>query len=264
VAGDPRDVPVITVVLADDYHLFRQGLRCLLETEKDLEVVGEVADGLKVVDLVERRKPRVLVVAMAMSGLNGFEVTRRVRERVPGTGVIVLSMYGHDHYIIEALRSGASGYVVTQARGIELIRAIRKVAAGRRHVSAPLSRHTIETWLQRARSATLDPYETLTSREREVFHLVCEGHSNASIASRLSISRRTAESHRANVMRKLQLSNQVELIRFAIARGVFPPPGDAARRPSANQGQASATPRGLSASGGSRPSRLRDGNVIDR
>jgi two-component system response regulator NreC len=235
VTSDPSRVnPVITVALADHYHLVRQGLRCLLELEKDLEVVGEADDGLKVVNLVKRRKPHVLVVTLAMSGLNGFEVTRRVRESSPETGVIVLSAYGHDQSIIEALRSGASGYVATQAKGIELIRAIRNVAAGRRYVSTPLSRHPVETWLQRARAATRDPYETLTSREREVFQLVCEGHINASIANRLSISRRTAESHRANVMRKLQLRNQVELIRFAIARGVFPLPGDTARRPSAN------------------------------
>ena len=222
---------MITVALADHYHLVRQGIRCLLERERDLEIVGEVADGLKVINLVKRRKPRVLVVSLGMPGLNGFEITRRVREHAPKTGVIVLSMYGHDQYVIEALRRGAAGYVVTQTKGTELIRAVRTVAVGRHYVSAPLSKHSVAIWLQRARSATLDPYETLTSREREVFQLVCEGHSNASIASRLSISRRTGESHRANFMRKLQLRNQAELIRFAIARGVFPLPGEAARRP---------------------------------
>lgn len=118
----PReDVPVITVALADHYHLVRQGIRCLLEGERDLEIVGEVADGLKVIDLVKWRKPRVLVVSLGMPGLNGFEVTRRVCEHAPETGVIVLSMYGHDQYVIEALRRGASRYVVTQTNGTELI-----------------------------------------------------------------------------------------------------------------------------------------------
>ena len=202
--------------------------------EKDFEVVGEVADGRKVVGLVKRRKPKVLVVALAMSGLNGFEVTRRVRKSSPDTAVIVLSTYGHDQHIIEALRCGASGYVVTQARGTELIRAIRNVAAGRRYVSAPLSKRAVETWLQRARSAAVDPYQTLTSREREIFQLVCEGLTSLSIASRLAISRRTAESHRANVMRKLGLNNHIELIRFAITRGLMALPGEAVKRPSAN------------------------------
>ena len=197
----------ITVALADHHHLIREGVRSLLETEKDLKVVGEVADGLKVVGLVERRKPRVLIMALAMPGLNSFEVTLRVRRRSPGTAVILLSMYAGEQYVIEALRSGASGYVVTEAQGSELIRAIRRVVAGDRYLSAPLSERRLDTWLQRAKARTLDPYDALTSREREVFNLVAEGHSNDNIAGRLSISRRTTESHRANIMRKLHLKN---------------------------------------------------------
>lgn len=221
VAGDERASPVITVVLADHHPLIREGLRSLLEREKDFKVVGEVADGLKVVGLVERRKPRVLIMALAMPGLNSFDVTLRVRQRSPETEVILLSMHAGDQYVIEALRSGASGYVMTQAKGVELIRAVRRVVAGDRYLSAPLSERGVDTWLQRAKARTLDSYDALTSREREVFSLVSEGLSNDNIASRLSISRRTAESHRANVMRKLQLGNQIDLIRFAIARGVL-------------------------------------------
>jgi two-component system, NarL family, response regulator NreC len=221
VAGDERTSPVITLVLADHRHLIREGVRSLLEKEKDFKVVGEAADGLKVVGLVERRKPRVLTIALTMPGLSSFEVIRRVRQRSPETAVILLSMYVGDHHVIAALRSGAAGYVAMQARGVELIRAIRKVAAGNRYLSAPLSKHPISAWLQRAKTRTLDPYDALTSREREVLNLVSEGHSSARIAGRLSISRRTAESHRANVMRKLHLRNQIDLIRFAIARGIL-------------------------------------------
>jgi len=218
--------PVITIALADQHHLIREGVRCLLATKKDFKIVGEVADGLKVIGLVERRKPRVLIMALALPGLSSFEVTLRVRRRWPETAVILLSMYASDQYVIEALRSGASGYVVTQAKGIELIRAIRRVAAGDRYLSAPLSQRPMDAWLQRAQARTLDPYDALTSREREVFNLVSEGHSSASIAGRLSISRRTAESHRANVMRKLDLGNQIDLLRFAIVRGLVAlPPG---------------------------------------
>jgi DNA-binding NarL/FixJ family response regulator len=221
---DKQASPRITVALADQQHLIREGIRSLLEAEKDLKVVGEVADGLKVVGLVERRKPQVLIMALAMPGLNCFEVTLRVRRRSPQTAVILLSMYAGDRYVIEALRSGASGYVVTEARGIELIRAIRKVVAGGRYLSAPLSERRLDTWLRQAKARTLEPYDPLTSREREVFHLVAEGHSNDNIAGRLSISRRTTESHRANIMRKLHLSNQIDLVRFAIARGILASP----------------------------------------
>lgn len=208
-------------MLADHHHVIRQGVRALLETEQDFRVVGEVADGLRVVGLVERRKPRVLIMGVAMPGLNSFEVTLRVRQRAPDTAVVLLSMYEGDHYVVEALRSGASGYVDTQAEGIELIRAIRTVAAGDHYLSAPLSKRPIGAWLERAKGRPLDPYDALTSREREVFNLVSEGHSSADVARRLSISRRTAESHRANVMRKLHLGNQIDLLRHAIARGIL-------------------------------------------
>src|SRR5687767_8421567 len=197
--------PVITIALADHHHLIRQGVRCLLETEKDFQVVGEVADGLKVVGLIERRRPRVLIMAIGIPGLNSFEVTVRVRRRWPETAVILLSMSSSEQHVVEALRSGACGFVATEAKGRELIRAVRRGAAGHRYLSAPHSEHPIDVWLQRAQSRTVDPYEALTSREREVFNLVSEGHSSAAIARRLSISRRTAESHRANVMRKLRL-----------------------------------------------------------
>jgi two-component system response regulator NreC len=231
IAGDHQVSPVITIVLADHHHVIREGVRHLLETEKDFKVVGEVADGLKVARLVERRRPRVLVMARSMPGLNSFEVTRRVRQRSPGTAVILLSMYAGEQYVIEAVRSGATGYVATQARGIELIRAIRKVAAGERYLSGVLSERRVDIWQQRTRSRTLDPYDALTEREREVFSLISDGHSNANIASRLSISRRTAEAHRANVMRKLHLSNQIDLIRFAFGRGILALPSDPLRSP---------------------------------
>jgi DNA-binding NarL/FixJ family response regulator len=220
---------VITIALADHHHLIRRAVRCLLETEDDFQVVGDVADGLKVVGLIARRRPRVLIMAVGIPGLSSFEVTLRVRQRSPQTAVILLSMYAGEQYVVEALRSGASGYVMTQARSAELIRAVRKVAAGDRYLSAPLSQHPMDVWLQRAKSRALDPYEALTSREREVFNLVSEGHSSAAIARRLSISRRTAESHRANVMRKLRLGNQIDLLRFAIARGILALPTDPLR-----------------------------------
>jgi two-component system response regulator NreC len=216
-------VSPITIVLADDQNLVRQGIRCLVEKEPDFKVVGQAGDGLKVVDLVARLKPRILIVGLAMPGLNGLEITRQVRHQSPATSVIVLSMYSQDEYVIQALRNGATGYVVTHAKPAELGRAIRKVVAGHRYLSEPLSRRSMESWLQRATSAVRDAYETLTRREREVLLLVSEGYSSGRIADRLSISRRTAESHRASVMHKLQFSNQADLIRYVLARAILVP-----------------------------------------
>jgi DNA-binding NarL/FixJ family response regulator len=213
----------ISIVLADDQLLVRGGIRCLVEMEKDLKIIGEVADGHKVVGLVERLTPRMLIVALAMPGLNGLEITRLVRQQSPATAVIVLSMFSADQYVIQALRNGAWGYVVKQAKPAELVRAIRRVAAGSRYLSAPMSTHPIATWLQRANSPTLDAYETLTHREREILRLVADGNSNAGIASALSISRRTAESHRARVMHKLRLKNTADLIRYVLSRALQGP-----------------------------------------
>jgi two-component system, NarL family, response regulator NreC len=201
----------------------RGGVRCLVETDKDFKVIGEAEDGLKVVRLVARLKPRMLIVAVGMPGLNGLEITRLVHQQSPATSVIVLSMYSKDQYVIQALRNGASGYVLKCARPAELIRAIRRVAAGHRYLSEPLSEHSMATWLRRVESAALDAYETLTRRQREVLLLVSEGYSSARIASRLAISRRTAESHRASVMHKLHFRNQADLIRYVLARAIPAP-----------------------------------------
>ncbi|HEU4370668.1 MAG TPA: response regulator transcription factor [Methylomirabilota bacterium] len=221
--------PKITIVLAEDLHLVLGGIRCLLGREEDFQVVGEATDGLRVVGLVERLKPRILVVAVAMPGLNGLEIARQVRQQSPATAVIMLSRYSNEQYVIQALRNGASGYVVKSARPPELVRAIRKVVAGDRYLSEPLSEHTVETWLRRAKRGALDGYEMLSVREREVLQLVSEGHSSAGIASRLSISPRTAESHRASVMRKMRFGSLVDVVLFAIARGILVLPSDPLR-----------------------------------
>jgi DNA-binding NarL/FixJ family response regulator len=224
-----RNSDVITIALADDQHLVRQGIKCLLELEKDLRVIGETGDGIEVVGLVGRVKPSVLVVALGMPGLNGVEIARQVRQRSPDTGVVILSMSPDERYVVEALRNGASGYLVKQADAAELIRAIRKVSDGRYYLSAPFRQDAVDVWLQRSRRATPDPYSTLTSREREVLQLVAEGHSSGAIAARLSISPRTAEAHRANFMRKLRLRNHVALIQYALGRGILMLPGDPLR-----------------------------------
>jgi DNA-binding NarL/FixJ family response regulator len=148
------------ILLPDDQQVMRQGLRCLLEREPDLQVVGETSDGLEVIPLVERLKPDVLITDITMPGLYGLEVTRRVRELAPGTGVVVLSRYPNEWYVTEALRRGAFGYVVKQSNAAELLRAVRLVARGRRYLGAPLSEDSIDVWMARAARAGADPYET--------------------------------------------------------------------------------------------------------
>lgn len=200
----------------------RQALKCLLELEDDFRVVGETGDGREAVALAERLRPGVLIVEIAMPGLHGLEVVRQARQRSPQTAVIVLSRHDSEWHVTEALRNGAAGYVVKQAEASELITAVRTVARGRRFLSTPLSEDLVQSWLRRSRAAA-DPYERLTTREREVLQLVAEGYSSRNIATRLSISARTAEAHRANVMQKLRLRNQADLIRFALGRGFLPP-----------------------------------------
>jgi two-component system, NarL family, response regulator NreC len=210
-----------TVFLADDHTVVRQGLRSLLETEAGLSIVGEAGDGLEAVRLVEKLQPNVLVVDMMMPGLNGIEVTRQVSKRVPVTRVILLSMHATEAYVLEALKAGAQGYVLKGSDAADLLTAITEVMAGRRYLSGPLSDRAMEAYIEKARETVIDPYETLTAREREVLQLVAESHSNPEMAALLSISPRTAETHRAHVMHKLGLQNQTDVIRYCLQRGII-------------------------------------------
>lgn len=214
-----------TIVLADDHGIVRQGLRVLLEAEPDLVVVGEAADGLEAVRLVERLQPAVLVADVMMPGLSGLEVTREVGRRFSHTRVVILSMYANEAYVLEALKNGAAGYVLKDAGAADLVRAIREAAAGGRYLSPPLSERAIEAYVERAQAAPPDPYDTLTTREREVLQLTTEGLSSTLVAERLSISPRTVETHRANLMRKLNLRRQADLVRYAFEKGIVPVEG---------------------------------------
>ena len=210
-----------TIVLADDHQIVRQGLQVPLKAEPDLSVIGETGDGLEAVALVERLKPDVLIIDLMLPGLNGLEVTRQVNQRWPQTRVVILSMHVNEAYVLEALRNGAAAYVLKESSITDLVQAVREAAAGRHYLSPPLSEPAIEAYLQKA-TASLDSYETLTTREREVLQLAAEGYSSSDIAARLSISPRTAEAHRANLMRKLGLRTQSDLIRYALQRGILP------------------------------------------
>jgi two-component system response regulator NreC len=212
----------VTILLADDHHLVRQGLRALLERQDEFHVVAEASNGLEAIKLAEHLHPDVLIVDVMMPGLGGLEVTRQVCQRLPYTRVIVLSMYANEAYVLEALRSGAAGYVLKDASISELVQAVRDVVGGGRYLSPPLSKRAIEVYVQKAQTAVLDLYETLTTREREVLQLAAEGRTNAEMAAALGISPRTVETHRAHLMQKLGLHTQTDLIRYALLRGILP------------------------------------------
>jgi DNA-binding NarL/FixJ family response regulator len=215
----------IRIVLADDHPVVRHGVRSLLQADPDFAIVGEASNGLETVQLVEKLQPEVLVVDLMIPDLNGLEVTRQVKQRLPQTRVVVLSMHANEPYVLEALKNGASAYVLKDSSGTDLVLAVKQVLNGQRYLSPPLSERAVEAYLQRSQDTSFDPYDALTEREREVLHLAAEGLSNPEIATRLSISPRTVETHRANLMRKLGLRTQTDLIRYALKRGILPMEG---------------------------------------
>jgi DNA-binding NarL/FixJ family response regulator len=210
-----------TVVLAEDHHIVRQGLKALLTGEKNFKLLGEAADGLEAVALVGRCQPNVLVLDLMIPRLHGLEVLRRVHDEHPATRVIVLSAHAEEHYVVASLRSGALGYVLKDCATSNLIEAIRVVASGKRYLSPALEERAIEAFFQNPIQTGLDPYETLTERERLILQLAAEGLSNPDIARKLFISPRTAETHRANLMRKLTLHSQTDLVRYAIRKKII-------------------------------------------
>jgi DNA-binding NarL/FixJ family response regulator len=211
---------MIQIVLADDHQVVLEGFKMVLGAEPDFQVVGEATDGLGVGPLIEKVKPDVLVVDLMMPGIGGLEVVRQIHNKHPDIRIAVLSMHNNEAYVVEALRNGASAYVLKQAPGRALVEAIRAIAAGNRYLSPPLSEQKIAEYELRTRAATVDPYDTLSTREREVLQLAAEGLTNAEIGDRLSIGKRTVETHRANLIRKLDLKSQADLVKFAVRRGL--------------------------------------------
>ncbi len=210
-----------TLILAEDHHIVRQGLKLLLQSEKQFSLIGEAADGLKAVELVQKLKPNVLVLDLMIPRLHGLEVIRQVRRDSPETRIVILSMHADEHYVMEALRNGASAYVLKDAFGDDLVEAVKTVCAGRRYLSPVLAERAFSGYVERPGESDLDVYDALTNRERLVLQLAAEGWSNPEIAKKLYISPRTAETHRANLMRKLRLRSQTDLVRFAIRRGLI-------------------------------------------
>jgi len=211
----------LTILLADDHQVVRSGLRTLLEADLGAQIVGEAADGLEAVQLVERLQPDILIIDLMMPGLTGLEVARRVRQRARQISIIVLSMHAAESYVREALRAGATGYVLKESPAAEVVQAVRAAADGRRFLSPALSERLIDAYIQQSSTTTDDPYDLLTDREREVLYLAALGQTGPEIAERLVLSVRTVENYRAGVLRKLDLHNQTDLVRYAIKRGII-------------------------------------------
>jgi two-component system, NarL family, response regulator NreC len=211
----------VTLILADDHPIVRQGLRHLLEGEPEFSIIGEAEDGIEALRLSERLRPNILVVDMMMPGLNGLEVLRQIKKLSPTTRVIVLSMQSADAYVIEALNNGAAGYVLKDTGPGELIDAVREVNQGNRFLSAKFSRR-FQDFEDVIKDAPADPYGTLTAREREILQMTVEGLTSAEIGRKLIISPRTVDEHRSNLTFKLGIKNQADLIRYAIKRGIIP------------------------------------------
>lgn len=210
----------VTILLVDDHPMIRQGLRNLLSGVSDFQIIGEASDGIEAIHKIELTKPDVLVLDLMMTNLNGLEVLSQVKKLSPATHTIVFSMQSADAYIVEALRAGASGYVLKDTGPAEIVAAIHSVLQGNRYLSERLSER-LEAAELRVEDAPLDLYQTLTTREREILQMVAEGRSSTEIGDKLVISPRTVEIHRSKLMKKLGMRNQAELIRYTLKRGIL-------------------------------------------
>ncbi len=212
---------MIRVILAEDHHLVRQGIRALLERAADMEVVGEAADGQEAVELVQRLTPDVLVMDIAMPRLDGTQATERVRALGVATQVVILSMHSDATLVRQMLQSGARGYLLKRSVTEELLLAIRAANRGEVYLSPAISASVLDEFLTRhADSEEHRPFDLLTPREREVLQLIAEGHTNTAIAQMMNISVKTVEKHRANLMSKLKVHDVARLVRVAIKQGL--------------------------------------------
>jgi len=213
------------IVLADDHQLVRAGIRSLLQRLHDVQVVAEASDGDEALRLVATQQPDIVLMDIGMAGLNGLEATERIAQAFPDVHVIILSMHDNKEYVLQALRAGAAGYLLKDAAKAELELAVRAVARGETYLSPPVSKHVIAAYVQRAIGAPgmpIDdlPLERLTSRQREVLRLIAAGQTSQTIANTLGISVKTVETHRAQIMERLDIHDVAGLVRYAIHMGL--------------------------------------------
>lgn len=213
----------IRVLIVDDHTILRQGIRRILERSPDFTVVGEAGSGLEAVELVERLEPRVVIMDIGMKQLNGIEATAEIINRWPKTGVLILSMYADERYVIRAIKSGASGYLLKDnVEEEDLLSAIRAVNSGQSFFSPAVAKTLLDSFAKSLRDGGVeDRYDLLTTREKQVYVLIAEGKSNKDVASLLNLSVHTIETHRVRIMEKLDVHSPTELVLSAVRRGLI-------------------------------------------
>ena len=212
---------MIRIILADDHAVIRRGLRLVLEQQKDFEVVGEASDGRGAVNLAETARPDVAVLDITMPNLNGIEAAHQITARQIGVATIILSMHADESFVLRALKAGARAYVLKESAEGDLINAVRLVSEGKSFFSPIVSRMLVEDYVKQLQDKDVeDSYELLTLREREILQLIAEGKSNKEVANILNLSLYTVETHRSNILNKLNLHSVPELILYAVRKGV--------------------------------------------
>jgi len=208
------------VLLADDHRILRQGLRSLLSAQEDFEIIGEADDGRTAVEMAERLSPHVIVMDIGMPDLNGIDATRQIIARMPSVRVIALSAYADRRLIAEVLKAGASGYLLKESAFEELTEAIRTAAARKVYLSPKIAAELVDDYVRMSKDPGPSVFESLSPREREVLQLIAEGHSTKEVARTLKVSVKTVETHRRQLMNKLELFSVAELTRYAIREGL--------------------------------------------
>lgn len=212
----------LRILLGDDHTVVRQGLRKILEEQPSWQVVAQTSDGREAVQQTLALEPDVAILDVGMPLLNGIEATRQIVRRLPNVQVLILSMHGDEAYITQAFQAGAKGYLLKDSADTDLIRAVTAVAAGKSFFSPAVAKVMLDDYVRRlADKGIVDRYDSLSEREREIFQLIAEGHSNKEIAELLSISPATVETHRAHILQKLDVHNTAELVVYAVRRGVI-------------------------------------------
>ncbi len=215
------ETETVKVLLVDDHELVRRGMKTMLETETDIEVVGEASDGTEVLKLVEENLPDVVLIDVIMPNKDGIETTREIKDHFPHTGVVVLSGHDDQQFVFDALKAGASGYLLKTAELEEVVTTVKSVAAGEGKLDPTLALKVLSEFQNYQRAEVSDVYQPLTPREREILQLMSEGLPNKTIASRLSISERTVTTHVANIYSKLHVNNRVSAIQEAMRRRIL-------------------------------------------
>lgn len=210
------------ILLVDDHTILRAGLKMMLNAQPDMDVVGEAHEGRQAIQEVQRLRPDIVLMDITMPDMNGIEATRQIKKILPDVKVLVLTMHENDEYVFQALRAGASGYILKEAADTDLISALRVVQNGNFYLSPTAQSVMVGDYLQRVHAGEeKDSYSSLTEREREILKLVAEGYTNNQMAERLVISPKTVDTHRTHIMDKLNLHSRAELVKYAMRRGIL-------------------------------------------